>query len=96
MREKQLEQKLVKAAKAEGGMAVKVVSPGLVGMPDRMVLLPGGRIAFVEVKAPGMKPRTVQQKRHEQLRRLGFLVHILDDAGQIQALLSAIKEGDAL
>lgn len=53
MREKEIEQKLVAEAKAAGGIAAKFVSPGLDGMPDRLVLLPGGKIGFVEVKAPG-------------------------------------------
>ena len=53
MRERQIEQKLVKAVKAVGGIAPKLVSPGFDGMPDRMVLLPGGHVGFVEVKAPG-------------------------------------------
>ena len=59
MREKQIEQKLVKAVKAEGGMCPKLVSPGTDGMPDRMVLLPQAHIGFVEVKAPGQKPRAI-------------------------------------
>lgn len=53
MREKQIEQKLVQAVKAKGGICPKLVSPGLDGMPDRMILMPGGQITFVEVKAPG-------------------------------------------
>ena len=57
MREKNIEQKFVHSVKAAGGIAPKLVSPGFDGMPDRMVLMPEGRIAFVEVKAPGEKPR---------------------------------------
>ena len=57
MREKTIEKKLVQAVKSEGGMCPKLVSPGTDGMPDRMVLLPEARIGFVEVKAPGAKPR---------------------------------------
>jgi len=60
MREKAIEHKLVKAVKAEGGMCPKLVSPGTDGMPDRMVLLPEAHIGFVEVKAPGEKPRPLQ------------------------------------
>jgi hypothetical protein len=73
MGEKHIEQKLVKAVKAAGGMAPKFISPGLAGMPDRLVLLPKGKMAFVEVKSPGMKPRPLQIKRHrtqEQTDRL--------------------------
>ena len=62
--EKQIEQSLVKAVKNMGGIAPKFVSPGFDGMPDRIVLLPHGLMAFVEVKAPGKKPRPLQVSRH--------------------------------
>jgi len=64
MREKTIEQHLVKAVKNSGGIAPKLVSPGFDGMPDRLVLLPGGKIGFVEVKAPGKEPRPLQVARH--------------------------------
>jgi hypothetical protein len=85
--EKKLEQKLVKAVKEKGGICPKLVSPGTDGMPDRMVLLPGGRIIFIEVKAPGKKPRPLQELRHRQLRKLGFMVSMLDNAGLIPEIL---------
>lgn len=90
MREKVIEQKLVKAVRAAGGIAPKLVSPGSDGMPDRMVLMPGGRIGFVEVKAPGEKPRPLQYSRHRLLRRLGFDVYVLDNAEQIETILREI------
>lgn len=91
MGEKQIEQKLVKAVKQSGGIALKFVSPGFDGMPDRLVLLPGGKIAFVEVKAERQKPRPLQIRRHEMLRRLGFRVYVLDDARQIGGILDEIQ-----
>ena len=87
MREKQIEQKLVKAVRAVGGICPKLVSPGMDGMPDRMALLTGGRIGFVEVKAPGQSPRPLQTHRHRQLRALGFPVFVLDDPEQIPAII---------
>lgn len=90
MREKRIEQKLVATVKKMGGICPKFVSPGLDGMPDRLVLLPGGRLAFVEVKAPGKKPRPLQIVRHEMLKRLGFAVYVLDDAGKIGTMLDGI------
>ena len=86
MREKQIEQRLVRAVRAAGGICPKLVSPGTDGMPDRMALLPGGHIVFVEVKAPGQKPRPLQLKRHEELRRLGFKVYVLDDPERISGV----------
>lgn len=91
MREKQIEQKLVKAVKAEGGMCPKLISPGTDGMPDRLVMLPKARIGFVEVKASGAKPRPLQVKRHKQLQDLGFHVSVLDDPAQIPGILKEVK-----
>ena len=91
MREKQIEQRLVKAVKAWGGLCPKLVSPGTDGMPDRMVLLPDSHMGFVEVKAPGEKPRPLQQRRHEQLRELGYKVSVLDDPEQIPPILDEIR-----
>jgi hypothetical protein len=92
MTEKQIEMKLIKETKKHGGLALKFISPGFVGMPDRILLLPGSKMAFVEVKAPGSKPRPLQRKRHETLRSLGFKVYVLDDERQIAAVISG---GDA-
>ena len=78
MREKQIEQKLTLMVKKAGGIALKFVSPSFAGMPDRLVLLPGGVFAFAELKAPGMKPRALQVARHEMLRRMGFKVYVID------------------
>ena len=94
MREKNIEQKFVLSVKAAGGIAPKLVSPGFDGMPDRMVLMPEGRIAFVEVKAPGEKPRPLQLARHRLLRRLGFRVYVLDSEKQITRIIDEIG-GDA-
>ena len=91
MREKTIEQHLVKAVKNSGGIAPKLVSPGFDGMPDRLVLLPGGKIGFVEVKAPGKEPRPLQVARHGLLRLLGFKVYVLDDPEQIGGILDEIR-----
>lgn len=64
MREKKIEAKLTEAVRQRGGLAPKFTSPGFDGMPDRIVLMPGGHMAFVEVKAPGKKPRPLQAARH--------------------------------
>ena len=96
MREKVIEQKLTQAVKKAGGLAIKFTSPGLSGMPDRLVILPKSHVAFVEVKAPGLKPRPLQARRHELLRHLGCKVYVLDDPAQISNLMSEMmKGGDA-
>ena len=90
MREKTIEKKLILAIKDMGGIAPKFMSPGFDGMPDRIVLLPGGRMGFVEVKAPGKVPRPLQEARHRMLRMLGFKVYVLGTVDQIGGILDAI------
>ena len=92
MREKQIESKLVKAVRNVGGMCPKLVSPGTDGMPDRLVLLPGCCIGFVEVKAPGKEPRPLPTQRHRQLRALGFPVFVLDDPEQVPQIVKEVSE----
>ncbi len=94
MREKQIEQKLVRAVRTAGGICPKWVSPGFDGVPDRLVLLPGGRIAFAEVKAPGRKPRPIQSARHRLLRRLGFRVYVIDSGDRIDAMIGEMGGRD--
>lgn len=90
MREKDIEHHLVMATAKAGGKALKFVSPSFAGMPDRLVLLCDGKCGFVEVKAPGQKPRPLQLKRHAMLRRMGYLVFVLDAIGEIPRILETI------
>lgn len=91
MREKVIEQKLAAEVKKVGGICPKWISPGFDGVPDRIVLMPGGKIAFVEVKAPGEKPRPLQLSRHELLRQLGFKVFVLDNVEKIGGMIDEIR-----
>ena len=91
MREKEIEQKLVKAVKNGGGICPKFVSPGFDGMPDRIILLPDGKFAFVELKAPGEKPRPLQLAMHRLLRKLGFKVYVIDGTEQIGGVINEIR-----
>ncbi|EAA6551306.1 VRR-NUC domain-containing protein [Salmonella enterica subsp. diarizonae] len=76
-RESLIEKHLVAEVKKAGGIAYKFVSPGRRSVPDRLVLLPGGRLVFVECKSPGKPPRADQLREHERLRALGFTVMVL-------------------
>ena len=89
MLESMIESRLRQEAKKRGGMALKFVSPGMNGVPDRIV--PGGKMAFVELKAPGKVPRALQEKRIGQLRKLGFLVYVLDGTERIGGILDEIQ-----
>ncbi len=95
MEEKRIERRLVRMTSQMGGMALKFVSPGCDGVPDRLVLLPGGKVGFVEVKAPRKKPRPLQVRRISQIRGLGFPVFVVDGMEQIEEVLQKIKGGDA-
>ena len=91
MREKTIEHKLVSAVRAKGGIAPKFVSPGFDGVPDRLVLLPDGKCGFVEVKAPGEKPRPLQESRMAMLRKMGFQAFVLDGTEQIGGIIDEIR-----
>ena len=91
MLEKEIEKKLVRAVKKMGGIAPKFVSPGLDGVPDRIVLLPARKIAFIELKAPGKSLRPLQVKRKSQLESLGFPVYCIGSTEQIGEILDEIR-----
>lgn len=95
MREKTVESKFTSAVKAKGGLAVKFTSPGFNGMPDRLVMFSGGRIAFVEVKAPGETPRPLQRSRLKLLRRLGFKAFVLDNTSDIPKIIEEVMQNEA-
>lgn len=88
--EKYVEQKLIKAVKQRGGLALKFTSPGYDGVPDRILLFGGGVLAFAELKAPGKKPRKLQVRRIEKFRSLGFKVYVIDNTEMIEEVLDEI------
>lgn len=91
MREKEIELYFVKKVKALGGMAIKFVSPGMTGLPDRIMLLPFGRIVFVELKAPGKKPRPLQINMMMRLSALGFKCYVADTKETVDAVIGEIR-----
>ena len=74
MLEKTIEGKLRAPVKALGGLCLKWESPAFTGVPDRLILLPGGHVVMVETKAPGKRERRRQELVQSQLRALGFTV----------------------
>jgi G:T-mismatch repair DNA endonuclease (very short patch repair protein) len=92
MREKQIETRLRKEVNQIGGLALKFTSPGTAGVPDRIVLLPKGRVVFVELKAPGVKLRPLQLKRKKQLENLGFKVHVIDSYKKVDEFIREVVE----
>jgi len=86
MKESQIEKKLKDKVEAIGGKCMKFVSPGMSGVPDRICLFPGGRVLFIETKAPGGKLRPLQRKRHQELQELGFKVLVIDSEEKINEI----------
>ena len=76
MRESAIEQYLVKRVKEAGGTAYKFVSPGRRGVPDRMVVFPGGRVFFVELKSPRGAMRSAQVRERQRLEFFGCRVEV--------------------
>lgn len=91
MREAELEKKLVERVKELGGEALKFVSPGNAGVPDRIILMRSGRIYFAEVKAPGECLRPLQRRRKKQLEQLGFKVFVVDSMKSLGGMINEIK-----
>lgn len=87
MRERTIEQALSREVCRVGGMCLKFTSPSTRGVPDRIVLMPGGRMTFVEVKAPGRRPTRVQRIMHDRLRALGFTVLVVDSMEGIREVV---------
>lgn len=92
--EKVIERKLVEAVKANGGMCIKLLCDNLLGLPDRMVLMPHSKIAFVELKTTGQKPRRIQIFMHKKLRALGFRVEVIDTTEGINNFINNINYGN--
>lgn len=88
MDENRIELRFKREIEKLGGKALKFTSPGLVGVPDRLVLLPGGRTIFVELKAPGKKLRPLQLKRAKELQCLGFQVYCIDSIESINKFIN--------
>lgn len=80
MRERDVERRLGVLVRRAGGMCLKWSSPGTLGVPDRIVVMPGGRVLFVELKRPGETPRPSQTAFHAKLARRGVRVYVVDDA----------------
>lgn len=89
--EKVIERKLVESIKAQGGLCIKLLCDQFMGLPDRMCLLPGRKIVFVEVKTTGQKPRKIQVYVHNQLKALGFRVEVIDSIEGVNRLIEQIK-----
>ena len=83
--ESKIEGTLINAVKKRGGICWKLT--GYKGMPDRLVLLPGNIVKFIETKRLGEDARKSQEVVHKELRTLGFEVWVLDNKDLIEEIL---------
>lgn len=88
--EKLVERKLVQQVKENGGMCIKLLCNHILGLPDRMCLLPGGKIAFIELKTTGEKPKRIQVFMHDKIRKLGFQVLVIDSTKKVSEFINDI------
>lgn len=86
--EKNLERKLKRDTETAGGWCIKLICTHVSGLPDRLLLLPGGRVIFVEVKTESKKPRRLQTIIHKRLRKLGFVVEVVDTSKKINDIFN--------
>jgi hypothetical protein len=89
--EKLIERKLREGVRKMGGLALKWVSPGITGVPDRIVMMPGGKVYFVELKSTGVKPTARQLTVHRKLNGLGMDLWVIDSLYQLSQFLNLIK-----
>ncbi len=86
--EKAIERYLVKQAKINGLLCLKYSNPNMVGYPDRLLVLPGGGVIWVELKSKGRKPTKIQQMRMTELTGMGHLVRVIDNKPDIDELIN--------
>lgn len=91
--EKTVEEYLRRRVKEAGGLALKFVSPGWTGVPDRIILMPGARVYFAETKDTGKEPRPRQKRVHKILRELGFKVYVPDSRTSVDAMMREVAPG---
>lgn len=90
--EKRIERKLIREVKSIGGITVKLFSPWFTGLPDRLILLPGGKARFVETKSNGDQPSRRQQLVHRLLKRLGFQIDVIDNDEALSDFLNDCRK----
>lgn len=92
MKEYAVEKHLIRKAQARGGACLKFTSPGTAGVPDRIVILPGGKIGFAELKAPGKKPRRLQRAVIRDLYRRGCRIATIDNLKSVEGFVRRLAK----
>lgn len=90
MLEKDLEKKLKAGVELKGGIALKLVAIGWAGLPDRLILMPGGKVYFIEMKAPGKALRKLQDVMRLKLLQMGFICYRIDTLEKVKTFLELL------
>lgn len=93
--EKSLDKKLREEVRKAGGWSIKLHTTFIKGMPDRLLLFKGGRVAFAEIKTKGQKPKPIQTAVHRRLKKLGFDVYVVDDNSVINRIIKEYERHQA-
>lgn len=94
-RERDVENYFVTKLKQKDFECIKFIPDGRIGMPDRLVLLPGGRVLWVELKTEGGKLSVIQGYRHKELELIGHVVKVVWTKEQADELVEWIEEYSA-
>ena len=89
--ERTVEHALKHCVEKAGGVCYKFTSPSNAGVPDRIVVL-RGRVVFVELKATGEKPRTLQKAVARAIRKAGGRVYCLSSVEQVTSFVKALRK----
>lgn len=89
--EKAIERYLVEQAKLYGLLCLKYSNPNMTGYPDRLLVLPDGRVVWVELKSKGRRPTKLQKLRHNELSEMGHLVRVIDNKPEIDELINFFR-----
>ena len=94
IKERDVERYFKAQLEKRGALVFKFVSPGQAGVPDRVVLLPGGRVVFAEMKAPGEKPRPLQRAVFARMARAGHPVYIIDSREAVKRFMEEVTPSE--
>jgi hypothetical protein len=92
MLEKLVESKVCAYAREKDILVYKFTSPARAAVPDRLLVLPGGRVCFIEFKRSGQKPTPAQEREHTRLRDQGVPVYVVDNVETGKILINTLVE----
>lgn len=94
MKESQIEARLIKMVRNLGGLCYKFVSPGNPGVPDRLLILPGGRVIFIELKTEVGRLAHIQEWQLDEMRKRGADVRVLKGLEQVKQFVEEVRPNE--